>query len=150
MSETKHYGMYQGVVVDVKDTEKRGRIRVSCPDLNIELSAWCDPVVPVAYDNGGDFYVPPVDELVWLMFIRGDPNFPVYLGGWWQEGMTPVGDSYNNVNDVRIIKFADCAITMRDDSLLITVDDSDTSFEVNSKGVTIKGDLTLEGNLIRK
>ena len=85
MAESKYYGLYQGIVTSISDPEKRGRIKVKCPDVlggNTE-SAWCDPLVPVAYDGGGDFCMPAINETVWLQFIAGDANKPVWLGGWW-------------------------------------------------------------------
>ena len=83
MSDNKYYGIYQGVVSNIKDTEKRGRIKVQCPDVLGEVeSAWCDPVIQVAYDGGGDFCMPAVEETVWIMFIAGDANRPVWFGNW--------------------------------------------------------------------
>ena len=114
MTDKEYYGIYQGVVSNVKDPEKRGRIKVKCPDLlgDETESAWCEPCVPVCYDNGGDFCMPEVKETVWLMFIAGDVNRPVWLGNWWQEKMTPLGSSYKDISKLRIISYADCTITM--------------------------------------
>lgn len=149
MAENKYYGIYQGTVVDVNDSEKRGRIRVTCPDVlgGKTVSAWCDPVIPVAYDNGGDFYIPPKNELVWLMFIGGEPNKPVYLGSWWQEGMSPIGDDYEKINDFRIIKYADCTITMMMGKLIINVGAGVCDLQVEHNKVTVKGNLVVEGNV---
>ena len=47
MSESNYYGIYQGIVTNIQDPEKRGRIKVRCPDVlgGKAESAWCDPVV---------------------------------------------------------------------------------------------------------
>ena len=123
MSDKRYYGMYQGVVTNIKDPEERGRIKVICPEVlgaTVE-SAWCDPVVPVAYDNGGDFCIPTKSETVWIQFIAGDINRPVYLGGWWSKSKTPLGKNYVNTDKIRIINYADCTITMQDGKIEINV-----------------------------
>lgn len=145
----EYYGMYQGLVTSIKDPAKRGRIKLKCPDVlgADAISAWADPVVPVAYDNGGDFCLPEIGEMVWVMFIGGDPNEPVYLGGWWQDEMTPLGASYANSGNVRVISYADCRITMKEDTLTINVGDGETELSIKDGKVTVKGNLTVDGNI---
>lgn len=163
MAENKYYGIYQGVVTtngDNKpsledtysssvDTEKRGRIRVKCPDVlgaDVE-SAWCDPMIPVAYDGGGDFCMPQVGETVWLMFIGGDANRPVWLGGWWQKKMTPIGGNYEDIDTFRIINYADCTITMKKGVININVGAGVCDLRIEHNLVTVKGNLKVEGNV---
>lgn len=114
-----YYGVYQAIVTNINDPEKRGRIKVQCPTiLGVSAeSAWCDPCVPVAYDNGGDFCLPRIREAVWLMFIGGDVNKPVYLGGWWSKNKTPLGDNYTDLDDTRIIGYNDCNVVMGDNTI---------------------------------
>lgn len=147
MSAKKYYGIYQGIVTNIKDPEKRGRIKVKCPDVlggSVE-SAWCDPVVPVAYDNGGDFCIPTKDEAVWIQFIAGDVNRPVYLGGWWQEKMTPLGSNYTDTDKVRIISYADCTITLKDGTININIGDGTSDLKIEHNKVTIDGNLVVTG-----
>lgn len=152
MAESKYYGLYQGVVTNIKDPEKRGRIKVKCPDiLGVDTeSAWCDPLVPVAYDNGGDFCIPAKDETVWLQFIAGDANRPVWQGGWWQKDMSPLGTNYSNVDKIRIISYADCTITMQNDTININVGEGNYDLKIEHGIVTINGDLVVKGNLTAK
>ena len=148
MSDNKYYGIYQGVVSNIKDTEKRGRIKVQCPDVLGEVeSAWCDPVIPVAYDGGGDFCMPAVEETVWVMFIAGDANRPVWFGNWWQKEMTPLGKTYKDIDKVRIINYADCTITMKDGVININVGEGVCDLKIEHNKVTVKGNLTVEGNV---
>lgn len=152
MSETLYYGIYQGIVTNLKDPEKRGRIKVKCPDVlgSDEESAWCDPMVPVAYDNGGDFCIPAKDEAVWLMFIAGDSNRPVWLGGWWQSNMTPLGSNYSNVDKTRIISYSDCTITLKEGTISINVGEGDFDLKITDGKVSVKGDLEVSGNITSK
>ena len=149
MAENKYYGLYQGIVTSIKDPEKRGRIKVRCPEVlgGSTESAWCDPLVPVAYDNGGDFCIPTKDETVWLQFIAGDVNRPVWLGGWWQKNMTPLGKNYEKIDKIRIINYADCTITMQDDTIKINVGTGKGDLIIEKGSVTVNGDLTVTGKV---
>lgn len=89
--KTEWYGKYRAIVADVNDPERRGRIRVRCPKvLGDYLSAWCEPCIPYATDFAGDFYVPPVNEAIWVEFEEGDPNKPIWNGGWYRPNSTPL------------------------------------------------------------
>lgn len=149
MAESKYYGLYQGVVTNIKDPEKRGRIKVKCPDVlgGETESAWCDPLVTVAYDNGGDFCIPEKDELVWLQFIAGDANKPVWLGGWWQKNKSPLGSNYSDVDKVRIISYADCTITLKNGTININVGEGVCDLKIEHNQVTVDGDLVVKGKV---
>lgn len=70
------YGKYRGIVVDVNDPEKRGRIRVECPRvLGEQVSGWALPCFPI-----GIIIPPKKDDLVWIEFEEGDKNFPIWTG----------------------------------------------------------------------
>ena len=149
MAGKNYYGLYQGIVTRTDDPEKRGRIKVLCPSVlgdSIE-SAWCDPLVNVAYDNGGDFCIPNKDEAVWLQFIEGDANKPVWLGGWWRKNTTPLGETYTDADKIRIINYADCTIVMKQGVISINVSDGDFDLKIENKKVTIQGDFSMQGNL---
>ena len=150
MPKKMYYGIYQGIVTDTKDPEKRGRIKILCPDVldsKVE-SAWCDPCVPIAYDNGGDFCLPQIDEAVWVMFIGGDSNKPVYMGGWWRKDKTPFGTGYDKGADTtRIISYADCTITMIDGKITINVGETNTNITIEDGAVSIVGNVEVKGTI---
>ena len=149
MSLKKYYGIYQGIVTNINDPEKRGRLKVKCPEVlgGESESAWCDPMIPVAYDNGGDFCMPAKNEGVWIQFIAGDVNRPVWSGGWWQKNMTPLGKNYTSLDKVRIIEYAGCTITMRDGKIHINVGEGSYDLMVEQKSITINGDLLVKGSV---
>lgn len=90
-------GLWDGVVVDDKDPEKLGRVKVRIFDLHDENTPeasllWAMPNFPVGFvdpedteKSGGFFHVPPVDSLVNIMFKHGDPSNPVWIGGWFPK-----------------------------------------------------------------
>lgn len=115
--KTTYYGKYRAKVVDVNDPQYRGRIRVMCPKVLGEAkSSWCEPCVPVAYDNGGDFAIPKVGEFVWVEFEEGDPNKPIYTGGLWSANKSP---SPQYEVGTRLITWGDCKIVISKNSVNI-------------------------------
>jgi hypothetical protein len=81
-----------GHVVNREDPKGLGRIRVNVPGLLEPSSAWAWPIGTGAggSKDTGNFDVPEIGAEVVLMFLWGDLNFPVYLGGWWGK---PDGES---------------------------------------------------------
>ena len=131
------YGKYRAKVVDVKDPEQRGRIRVLCPKVLGEAkSAWCEPCVPVAYDLGGDFAIPKVGEFVWVEFEEGNPNKPIYTGGLWSNKKSP-SSSYDV--STRLITWGNCKILMSENSVSITA----PSITINGRTPAFLGDKIL-------
>lgn len=117
---SQYFGKYRAIVVDVNDPEKRGRIRVTCPKVyGTDKSPWCQPCVPYAYDNGGDFVLPKMNDFVWVEFEEGDVRYPIYTGGLWAKDKSPVSN-YAQAKDIRQIEFAGCKIIMQAGSIIIT------------------------------
>ena len=116
----QYFGKYRAKVVDVKDPEKRGRIRVMCPKVLGEAkSSWCEPCIPVAYDLGGDFAIPKVDEFVWVEFEEGNHNKPIYCGGLWSKENSP---SSPYETEERLITWGKCEIKVsKDDIITISI-----------------------------
>jgi len=80
----KFFGKYRGTVVNNLDPMQIGRIQVLVPDVsNIMLSSWAMPCVPVAGIQTGIFTVPPISAGVWVEFEQGDPDYPIWVGGFW-------------------------------------------------------------------
>lgn len=133
MATVNFFGKYRAKVVDVRDPQFRGRIRVMCPKvLGEATSSWCEPCIPVAYDRGGDFALPKLGEFVWVEFEEGNPNKPIYTGGLWSANNSP-SPSYEV--DTRLITWGDCKISITKDS----VDISAPSVTVNGKEIAHSG-----------
>ncbi len=79
MSDNEFYGKYRGVVTTNADQLNLGRIRALVPEvLGSRESGWALPCLPF-----GQFAVPPKDALVWIEFEKGNPEFPVWTGCFW-------------------------------------------------------------------
>jgi uncharacterized protein involved in type VI secretion and phage assembly len=77
-------GKYRGTVVNNVDPLQIGRIQAIVPDVsNVMLSTWAMPCLPWAGIQTGVFTVPPIGAGVWVEFEQGDPDFPIWVGGYW-------------------------------------------------------------------
>jgi uncharacterized protein involved in type VI secretion and phage assembly len=84
MTTAPLYGKYRGTVVNNIDPLQIGRIQAMVPDVaGFIPSTWAMPCIPVAGINTGVFTVPIVGSGVWIEFERGDPDYPVWVGGYW-------------------------------------------------------------------
>jgi uncharacterized protein involved in type VI secretion and phage assembly len=80
----RFYGKYRGTVVNNVDPLQLARIQVFVPDVGALLpSTWALPCVPVAGKLSGTFVLPQVGAGVWVEFEQGDPNDPIWVGGYW-------------------------------------------------------------------
>jgi hypothetical protein len=84
MSTRALYGKYRGTVINNVDPMQIGRIQAMVPDVaGFVPSTWAMPCVPVAGINNGLFTVPMIGSGVWIEFERGDPDYPIWVGGYW-------------------------------------------------------------------
>lgn len=80
----KYLGIYRGTVVNNIDPMQLGRILVLVPDVGgVTPSSWAMPCVPLAGKQMGTFVVPQIGAGVWVQFENGNPDMPVWVGGWW-------------------------------------------------------------------
>lgn len=82
----KFYGMYRGTVVNNIDPLQIGRIQATVPDVSgLTPTIWAMPCVPIAGKQMGTFMVPQIGSGVFVQFEAGDPDRPVWVGGWWGD-----------------------------------------------------------------
>ncbi|MGH9497268.1 MAG: phage baseplate assembly protein V [Candidatus Sulfotelmatobacter sp.] len=85
-SGRKFFGVYRGTVVDNIDPLQIGRVMVLVPDAGgVIPSTWAMPCVPIAGKQMGTFMVPQIGSGVFVQFEAGDPDRPVWMGGWWGD-----------------------------------------------------------------
>jgi len=76
MTDKRYYGLYKAVIVDTNDPLGLGRITVQVPQVTgLGVSNWIE-----SCSNGGGVVVPAVGSTAWVMYMDGDPNFPVWMG----------------------------------------------------------------------
>lgn len=80
----KFYGKYRATVVNNIDPMQQARIQVMVPDVSGFIpTSWAMPCVPIAGKQMGTFVVPQIGSKVWVEFEQGDPDFPIWVGGFW-------------------------------------------------------------------
>jgi uncharacterized protein involved in type VI secretion and phage assembly len=83
-AQKKFYGKYRGTVVNNLDPLQIGRILALVPDVSTLLpTSWAMPCVPIAGKQMGTYVVPQVGAGVWIEFEQGDPDYPIWVGGFW-------------------------------------------------------------------
>ena len=79
-----YYGKYRGLVLNNIDPLQRGRVQVQVPDvLGLGISSWAMPCMPMTGPQAGIYHVPPLGAGVWVEFEAGNPDYPIWSGGFW-------------------------------------------------------------------
>ena len=82
--DQRYFGKYRATVVNNVDPMQTGRIQVMVPDVSsVVPSSWAMPCVPVSGIQMGFFSLPPIGSGVWVEFEQGDPDYPIWVGGYW-------------------------------------------------------------------
>jgi hypothetical protein len=95
----RYYSIYRGTVTDNKDPDSLGRVKILCPQVGQTAAPdrWVLPATMGGGNRRGMFFVPEVDDTVWVSFYEGDHDRPeVYWGGWYGE-VDPTGDEPTDV-----------------------------------------------------
>ena len=83
-SAQKFYGKYRGMVISNVDPMQQGRLMVQVPDVGgLIPGTWAMPCVPIAGIQNGMFALPIPGSGVWVEFEQGDPDYPIWVGGFW-------------------------------------------------------------------
>lgn len=95
----RYYGTYRAFVEDVEDPDGRGRVRLRVPALGHRKAPpdiWAHPVFPGGTSEHGMFFPPKVEDLVWAQFEAGNPDKPLYVGGFIKASGAP--SEYEAIN----------------------------------------------------
>jgi hypothetical protein len=72
------YGVYRGVVQDNSDPQTQRRLKVQVQTTGIEVTDWAWPMEPSSIHTE----VPVVGQGVWITYVGGDPEYPVWAGAF--------------------------------------------------------------------
>ena len=90
-----------GIVVDNKDPDKLGRVKVKFPTLSEDASHWAPISALGAGADRGWFFLPEIDDEVLVMFAHGELSRPVVLGALW-NGVDKPPESNGGGNERRL------------------------------------------------
>jgi len=74
-------------VVSLSDPEKLNRVQVRLLAYDgidgQDMPLWARVVAPFAGDDRGTFFMPDIGDEVLIVFVQGDPRYPLVIGGLW-------------------------------------------------------------------
>jgi len=131
-----YFGKYRGLVKNVDDPLKIGRVTATVPEIyGEEECPWALPAVPFAGNKHGLVLIPEVNDGVWIEFEAGDISRPIWTGFWWAS------DELDDVSKTR----ARALVTSEGHKLVL--DDKGNEIQLlHSKGAEMKmteDDITL-------
>lgn len=136
----QYFGKYRGKVIDNVDPNHLGRIKVSVPTVLQEgQESWAMPCTPYAGPGIGFYLIPPVAANVWVEFVGGDPDYPVWSGCFWGENELPAGTGNKEAKaEIKILRTEKSTITIDDDEGSITIEtESKMKIELKNNVITI-------------
>lgn len=159
-TKRKYCGLYRGTVFDNADPLRMGRIQVIVPDVSNTIpTSWAMPCVSVAGQQMGIFVLPPKGAGVWVQFEQGDPDFPVWIGGFWGSAAELPPEAYKGSSSIVLQTAGGNSIVISDQDgkgrvelkcksgASITLDDKKI-FLVNDPVNEKKATVTLEGTAV--
>ncbi|MCW2777663.1 MAG: Rhs element Vgr protein [Frankiales bacterium] len=149
-------GVTVGVVTDLKDPTKKGRVKVTFPWLSGQYATdWARVAAPGAGKDRGLAWMPEVNDEVLVAFDHGDTRTPYVLGGLWSAKAAPPlaatlvdGTGATAVRALRSrtgqrLVLTDVAgrtgvlLSTGDDKLKVSLDGATTTVTVDSKGKVV-------------
>jgi uncharacterized protein involved in type VI secretion and phage assembly len=104
-SDSKMFGVEVGIVTNVKDDDKLGRVKVCFPRLpGKPESDWVRVVQPAAGAGRGFYWIPEVNDEVLVAFERGEAHRPYVVGSLWNGKDKPMKTAYTDENTTRMIQ----------------------------------------------
>lgn len=143
---------HHAVVIDNKDPDKRGRIKVRIPlIMPTGHDQWCVYSNVQIINKGGIFFIPAIGDDVWVWFENNDPRFPVwehkYAGG--DRGipidLSVLYDESGSPNK-GLILYGDSKISVSGDEVNLTFKDTVVSIKDNKVSVAGTTEPAVLGN----
>ncbi len=98
-------GVAVGVVIDNKDPQNIGRVKVKFPWLgNDNESEWAKVATPMGGKERGAYFLPEKDDEVLVGFEQGDLDHPFVIGALWSTEDKPPANNADGKNNTRKIR----------------------------------------------
>ncbi|HKE93420.1 MAG TPA: phage baseplate assembly protein V [Povalibacter sp.] len=172
-SDSRLFGVYVARVVDIRDPDGQGRVRVAMQtDAGSKVDTWARLATLFAGNERGSWFIPDVDDEVLVAFEKGDVRRPYVLGSLWNgndrppESMDPAGNNYRKVlrsrtgvqitlddqsGQVQLATPGGQSVTLRDGPGSIEISDSNgNSVTLEASGVTVTASakVTVQANQV--
>lgn len=98
-SDAKQFGVEIGIVTNVQDPDKLGRVKVCFPRLPGKPEGdWARVAQPSAGAGRGFYWIPQVNDEVLVAFERGEAHRPYVIGSLWNGVDKPMSVAYTDEN----------------------------------------------------
>lgn len=102
---SKFSGVVVALVVDNKDPEERGRIKIKFPWMGEEAgTAWARLATLMGGKDRGIVFYPEVNDEVLVVFEQGNINYPYVIGALWNGVDKPPEKNSDGKNNIKMIK----------------------------------------------
>ena len=137
------FGKYPGIVVDNQPPEGaskfQGDIKVKVSFILDETASpielWAKPCF-----HPGFFFIPEVGDNVWVEFVAGNIDFPVWSGVWYPQGKTPqTSDGQAPVTENKVIRTPSGHVLELDDKgeKVVLLDKNNNKVTLDASGIVI-------------
>jgi len=110
-------GVTPALVLDNKDPQGLGRVKVKFPNLSDDdIGHWARVAVLMAGNQRGTFFLPEAGDEVLVAFEAGDITRPFILGGLWNGQDAPPDTNADGKNNLRLIKSRSGHVIRLDDT----------------------------------
>ena len=141
-----------GLVVDNRDPDKLGRVKVRFPTLPGQDTSWWAPIAALgAGKDRGWFFLPEIEDEVLVVFEHGDFSRPVVLGALWNGVDAPPARNGGGNEKRTLVSRTGSRIELDDDKGTVTIEDGGKNGRIvidsGANKVTLeamKGDLVLQ------
>ena len=98
-------GLVEAIVIDNKDPEKMGRVKLKFPLLpEMPESFWARLVMPMAGQKRGWMTIPEVEDEVLVAFVHGDFNHAIVVGALYNGVDVPPYANEDEENNLRVFQ----------------------------------------------
>lgn len=139
----RYYSIYRGVVVDNKDPEHLGRVKITVPQFDNVVAEWAYPLGQEgSIQTGFKYLTPKIGQIVFVQFECGDPLYPLWSYCGWAEEEIP--EEFKDPHTFGIITPSSHKVLVKDKDGIIYISISDesekevTSFILDRDSVSIK------------
>lgn len=86
----RFYGKHRATVLNNVDPLQQGRLLLQASDVDGLLpTTWALPCFPFTGRQMGMWAIPQIGAGVWVEFEQGDPDYPIWAGGWYGNAAEP-------------------------------------------------------------